>query len=508
MESQPDPRRWLMLAVVLCAVLIAVLDAFIVNVAIPSIERDLHASFDQVQLIVAGYTLVYAVLLVTGGRLGDLYGRKRLFLLGVSGFTLFSAFCSMAPNGVLLIIFRMLQGATAALMFPQVLSFIQVSFGPSERPRALSYFTAISGLGSILGQVVGGFLLAANLFSMGWRSIFLINVPIGIITLLAAFPLLHESRKADTSQPTKGQFTKRKDLSRIKSAHVRLIPLDKDKPKAHEMDTGGVVLLTLTLFLLVFPLVQGGNAGWPLWAQICLVLSVPCLMAFVTYERHITKQGRLPLVSIALFRQRRFSSGILTVALSASLYAATLFLLAFYLQTILGLTPLRAGLVIMTLSIAYVLASSFSPVVASRLGKRNMIVVAILVALGYLLIFLSSQLFVPLWGIAPLLVALFILGLAVGLLMAPLLHKTLEGVGLHNAGTASGIFVTAFQTSGALGVAIIGLVDASLTSRSGNPLWAFTLSTLVIALLSLGLLLTVLPLSKPLTSLEKSKNVL
>jgi len=260
---QPDPSRWLMLAIVLAATLIAVLDTFIVNVAIPSIEHELHASFAQIQLIVAGYTLSYAVLLVTGGRLGDLYGRKRLFLLGVGGFTVCSALCGFAPNTVLLIIFRVLQGGAAALMYPQVLSFIQVTFEPTERPRAFGYYTAVNGLGSILGQVLGGFLLAANLFHLGWRSIFLVNVPIGLFALLAAFPLLRESRRAE----------------------------------AGNRDAGGVVLLICSLFLLVFPLVEGGNAGWPLWAVICLVLAVPFFSLF------------LPMSSRSLNRERLRSSG-------------------------------------------------------------------------------------------------------------------------------------------------------------------------------------------------------
>jgi len=465
MARQPDPQRWLMLAVVLCAALIAVLDTFIVNVATPSIERELHTTFAQIQLVVASYTLAYAVLLVTGGRLGDLYGRKRLFFLGVGSFTVFSALCGLAPNALLLIVFRMFQGAAAALMFPQVLSFIQVSFDPGERPRAFGYYTAVSGLGSILGQVFGGFLLAVNLFDLGWRSIFLVNVPIGILTLLAAFPLLRESRL----------------------------------PEARNLDSGGMILLTCSLFLLVFPLVEGGNVGWPLWALICLFLAVPFFIAFIAYEQRITRQGKTPLIRLSLFQQRRFSSGILTVGLAYALFASNLFLFAFYLQTILGLTPLRAGLVIMSVSIAYVFASALNSVIASRLGKRSMIIAVSLVTLGYLLIFLVTQFFVPLWGIPPLLVALFILGLGMGTLMAPLLNKTLEGIAPQDVGAASGAFMTAFSTAGALGVSIIGLIDASLTRSSGSPLHAFTLSIIVIILLSLGLSFTVQPLSKPLT---------
>ncbi len=464
--SQRDPRRWLMLAIVLCAALIAVLDTFIVNVAIPSIEHELHANFAQIQLVIAGYTLAYAVLLVTGGRLGDLYGHKRLFLSGVGCFTVFSALCGLAPNAVLLVVFRVFQGAAAALMFPQVLSFIQVSFEPDERPRAFSYFAAVTGLGSILGQVLGGFLLTANIFNMGWRSIFLVNVPIGILALFAAFPLLRESRKAE----------------------------------ARGLDSAGMVLLTLALFLLVFPLVEGGNAGWPLWALICLFLSVPCFIAFFAYEQRITRQGKTPLISLALFQQHRFSSGILTVAVAYALFAANLFLFAFYLQTILDLTPLQGGLVIMSSSIAYVLASSLNPVISLRWGRWSMIIAAVLVILGYLLIFLGTQFLVPLWGIPPLLVALFILGLGMGLLMTPLLNKTLEGIAHHDAGAASGVFATAMSTSGALGVAVIGLLDAAFVRSSGSPLHAFILSIVLIMLLSCALLFTVRPLSKPLNS--------
>ena len=459
-----------MLTIVLAAALIAVLDSFIVNVTLPSIERELHANFAQIQLVVAGYTLSYAVLLVTGGRLGDLYGRKRLFLLGVGGFTLCSALCGFAPNAVLLISFRVLQGGAAALMFPQVLSFIHVTFEPAERPRAFGYFTAVTGLGSILGQVVGGFLLTANLFHLGWRSIFLVNVPIGILALLAALPLLRESRGTE----------------------------------ARRLDVGGIVLFIFALFLLVFPLVEGGNAGWPLWALLCLVLSVPLFMAFIAYEQRILKEEETPLIRLSLFRQRRFTSGILTVGLSYSLFASNLFLLAFYLQTILRLSPLQAGLVIMMSSIAYVLASTFNPALSSRLGRWDMFVAAGLITLGYLLIFLGTQFVVPWWGIPPLLVALFILGLGSGSLMTPLLNKTLTGIAHQEAGTASGVFTTAMFTAGALGVAVIGLLDATLLRNSGSPLHAFMLSVGVIALLSLGLLLTVQPLSKPLTSPTES----
>ncbi|QYO63172.1 MFS transporter [Leptolyngbya sp. 7M] len=188
--NEPDARRWLILAIVLGATIMVTLDGFIVNVAIPSIERDLNASFAEIQLVVAGYTLAYAVLLVTGGRLGDLYGRKRLFVIGVAGFTLFSALCGFASTSFLLIIFRIAKGAAAALMTPQVISFIQVSFDTKERPKAFGAYAAAAGVASILGQVFGGFLITLNLFDLGWRTIFLVNVPIGLVALISSVPLI------------------------------------------------------------------------------------------------------------------------------------------------------------------------------------------------------------------------------------------------------------------------------------------------------------------------------
>jgi EmrB/QacA subfamily drug resistance transporter len=469
--QQRDPRRWLMLVVVLCAGFVDVLDNFIINVALPSIERELHTSFAELQLVVAGYTLAYAVLLVTGGRLGDLYGRKRLFILGLAGFTLFSACSGFAPSALLLIVFRIAQGTTAALMYPQVISFIQVSFDNSERPRAFGYFAAVAGLASILGQVFGGFLLTANLFNTGWRSIFLVNVPIGIVVLPAAFLLLRESKT----------------------------------PVARTLDYGGVSLLILTLILFVFPLILGESAGWPWWMLVCLLLSVPALIAFLVYEQRIIKRGKTPLVSLELFRQRRFSAGLLTSILAGSLFAAMMFLLTFYLQTILHLTPLQAGLIFMAASVSFILSSLISPTFASRLGRRSLSVAAVLVTLAYVLVFLAAQLLVPLWGMPPLLVALFALGFGMGLLSTPLLSRTLEDVLHDDTGVASGVYTTVQQMAGAFGVMLIGLLDAFLTASSGNTLHAFVISVLVITLLSLGLSLTVRPLAWSHSSITGSE---
>lgn len=458
-ENALDPRRWFMLVVVLCASFMGTLDEYIINVAIPSIQKELQSSFAEVQFVVAGYALAFAVLLVLGGRLGDLYGRKRVFLLGVGCFTLFSALCGFASTPILLVLFRIAQGVGAALMIPQVMSFIQVTFDARERPFAFGTYAAMSGLASVLGQVLGGFLLAANLFNLGWRIIFLINVPIGIIALALAFPLIRESRLEESDG----------------------------------LDYGGAALLALTLFLLVFPLVMGGEAGWPLWSVVCLILFVPALIAFLIYERRVMKRGRSPLVSLLLFQQRRFSAGLLTGLLAFSLYAGQLFLQAFYLQTILRLSPLQAGLAFMMSSITFILASSFSPFFSTRLKVWGMSVAAGLVTLAHLLTLLAAQWFVPLWGIVPMLIALFMIGTGMGLLCTPLMSKTLEEIRPDDVGTASGVYMTISQLSGALGIALLGLIFsiASVSNGSGH---AFVVATLVTVVLSFIIWFTVLPL--------------
>src|ERR1700689_3497369 len=218
-----DPRRWLTLVILLLAAFMNLLDVSIVNIAIPSIQRDLHASYADVQWALAGYTLAYALVLITGGRLGDILGRKRLFLAGVIGFTVLSALCGAAQSPGMLIACRVVQGAMGAIMIPQVLSVIQVIFPPAERIKALAGFGITAGLGTVSGPLLGGLLIQHNLFGLGWRPIFLINVPVGIIAIAASAVLVGESRAA----------------------------------RRPRLDPGGVLLITAALLLLLYPLVQG-----------------------------------------------------------------------------------------------------------------------------------------------------------------------------------------------------------------------------------------------------------
>ncbi|MBO0807964.1 MAG: MFS transporter, partial [Actinobacteria bacterium] len=278
---RPDPRRWLTLAVLLLAAFMNLLDVSIVNIAIPSIQRNLHASYADVQWALAGYTLAYALVLITGGRLGDIFGRKRLFLIGVTGFTVFSALCGAAQSPGMLIAARVAQGAMGAIMVPQVLAVIQVIFPPAERIKALAGFGVTAGLGTVSGPLLGGLLIGHNLFGLDWRPIFLINVPVGIIAVIASAVLVRESR---AQQPPR-------------------------------LDPAGVGLVTAALVLLLYPLVQGRQLGWPGWTFAMMAASAPVFAAFAWYERATQRRAGSPLVPLSLFARRGFSAGM-AVALS------------------------------------------------------------------------------------------------------------------------------------------------------------------------------------------------
>jgi EmrB/QacA subfamily drug resistance transporter len=231
-DARPHGNPFVALAIVLVAAFMVLLDISIVNVAIPSIQRDLHATFPEIQWVIAGYALAYGVMLITGGRLGDIVGRKRMFIVGVGGFTVASALCGLAQSGLQLVFFRVLQGLMASMMYPQIFSIITIAFPPERRAAALGILGGVIGLATITGPLLGGILINANLFNLDWRPIFLINVPVGTLAIVAAVLRLEESRP----------------------------------PSAPKLDIPGVLIASAGLFLLSFPLVEGRDAGWPWWA--------------------------------------------------------------------------------------------------------------------------------------------------------------------------------------------------------------------------------------------------
>lgn len=423
-EQEVDPRRWIALGVVLTASFMVLLDISIVNVAIPSIQRNLNASFGQIQLVLAGYQLAYAVVLITGGRLGDIYGRKRLFMTGMAGFVIASASCGLARNPDMLVISRVVQGLMAALMFPQVLSTIQVVFPPRERAAAFGIFGAVIGLATIAGPLVGGLLIGSDTVGERWRWIFLVNLPVGIAALSAAWFLLRESRA----------------------------------PRARRLDIAGVVLASVALGLLIYPLVEGRDQGWPAWSFVMLAASIPMLVVFVVYERAKTRRDGSPLVELSMFRDRAFSTGTLLSGVFFSAIPAFFLIFSLTLQIGLGFTPLRAGLTTLPWSIATAFSSALSVRLAPRLGKKILSAGSLLLVGGMVGIILTLRMRgVSLDG-PELIPALLVAGLGMGCIIAPLTNIILAGIHHGDAGSASGVLTTMQQVGGAIGVAIVGVI--------------------------------------------------
>jgi EmrB/QacA subfamily drug resistance transporter len=438
--GQADPRRWLTLIILLLAAFMNLLDVSIVNIAIPSIQRDLHASYADLQWALAGYTLAYALVLITGGRLGDTFGRKRLFLIGVAGFTIMSALCGAATGPGMLIGCRVAQGAMGAIMVPQVLAVIQVIFPPRERIKALAGFGVTAGLGTVSGPLLGGLLIQHNLFGLGWRTIFLVNVPVGVIAFAASAVLVRESRA----------------------------------PRRPRLDPGGVLLITAALLLLLYPLVQGRQLGWPAWTFAAMAASVPAAGLFVWYERVKDRRDGSPLVQLSLFGQRAFSIGIaiaITFFLGVTSFAL---ILTLFLQIGLGFTPLHAGLTFLPFSGGVLVASAAAARLAPRFGRGVTMTGALVMAAGMAGLIATVARYGAAVTTAELVPGLIVAGLGMGTVLAPLADILLAGVDRQHAGSASGLFNTSIQLGASIGVALIGVIFFGLLGSQAGPAAAAT----------------------------------
>ncbi|WP_225827947.1 MFS transporter [Streptomyces naphthomycinicus] len=447
------------------ALFMAVLDSFIVVVAGPSIVADLHASDSDVQWVLAGYQLSYAVFIITATRLADLYGRKGIFLLGVTLFTLSSVACALSPNAGGLIAARVVQGLGAALMVPQVFAYVTVLVPAARRHSVYGVLGIVMGMATIGGQVVGGLLIGADLFGSGWRLVFWVNVPIGVAMVLLA--VRHVPKTA--SAATRG------------------------------LDVPGVLVLSAALFLLVLPLIQGQEAGWPGWVRACFAGSAAAFGLFVALERRLERRGGDPLVPLTLFGQRSFSLGlVLVLALYALIYSYYL-VLSVTLQQGLGMSALGAGLVHTPAATAFFVFSMVASRIIPKHGRRVLEVGAIVLASGYLatgLLLMSGPRITPLLVI-PTLVLQSVGG---GLVITPALNTVLSRVEPESAGVASGILSTAQQCGGALGVAVIGAVffgsfrpaAAGRVAAAGHAFAVASFGTFVIAVTA-GVVVFLLP---------------
>lgn len=419
-----EPARWRALAILLIAAFMVLLDTSIVTNALATVQRDLGATYAQVQFVLTGYSVAYGMLLITGGRLGDLYGRKRVFLLGLAGFTLTSALCGLAWLPGSLIAFRVLQGLSAAVMFPQVSSLIQVLFPVAERPRAFGLQGATIGLGIVAGPLLGGLLIGADLAGLLWRPIFLVNVPVGLLAIFLATRTLPESRSE----------------------------------RARGLDLFGVALVSLAMFLLTYPVIQGREVGWPVWMLILLASSLLLLVGFVLYQRALKQRGGSPLVELSLFSDRAFAVGSLLTFVFQSGVLSFFVLMAIFLQAGLGFSPIHSALTLMAYQLTTAVASLLSPRLTARLGRNILLLGVILLALGVLGILLTLRYVgADLHGYE-LIPALVLGGFGFGCVVAPLQNVILARVNPQFAGSASGLLATFQQVGSAVGVAIMGIL--------------------------------------------------
>lgn len=462
-DGQAGPRaplRWLLMPTLFAPVFMVILDVFIVNVAAPSIRADLHASASEVQWVVAAYLLTYAVSLITAGRLGDIFGRRRMFRIGVASFTIASGLCAAAPSAGALIAGRLLQGLGGAAMWPQVLSIIQVEFPPGERRRVLALQGGIQGLASVAGQILGGGLIALNFLHLGWRNVFLINLPIGLFALAACGRVVPESRS----------------------------------PSARRLDLAGVALATAVLALVMVPAVEGREAGWPPWVFLAFACAPPAALAFIALERRLAANGGSPLAELRLFGARSFRVAIGAVFV---LYCVPSFflLLSLYMQSGLHMDAIESGLAFTPLAIAYAAGALLAPRLGHRVRKRLPQIGTLTVATGLLATILAIEAFdVHKIGIA-LIATMFVMNLGMGLAVPTLIHLAVREVPSSEAGTAAGMFSTAQQVGNGLGIAILGTIFFSaLGGRSGPIAYgqAFSLTMgvqLGLVLLSTAILL-------------------
>ncbi len=427
------------LACVLVGVLLPMVDFFIVNVALASIDQDLHASAPLLELVVSAYATAYALLLVVGGRLGDSFGRRRLFLAGMAAFTITSAACGLAPSAIVLVAARAAQGASAALMVPQVLATIQAATAGQQRARALARYGATGGIAAVIGQLLGGLLVSANLAGTGWRPIFLVNVPIGIAGFVLARRYMPPTRAA----------------------------------AAARVDGPGTLLLGVLVLTLLIPLTEGRSLHWPVWAIALLAAAPVAAAALAVVEARAERAGKTPFVPPSLIRLPTMRQGLTLALPFFAGFGAFMFVYALVVQQGLGASPLAAGAGLVPMAAAFLVASLWTSRLVARFGPRVLTAGAVLQAAGLLILggtVLAGWPGLPVAALGP---GLAVAGLGQGLVMSPLFGVVLSDVPPASAGVGGGVLATTQQTSLALGVATLGSLFLALAGDGAGVRNAF-----------------------------------
>jgi EmrB/QacA subfamily drug resistance transporter len=420
-----NKQRTIAVIVAALAFVMDLLDNTIVNVAIPAIQSNLHISYAAIQWLAAGYALTFALLLITGGRMGDVFGYKKLFLGGVIGFMAASLLCGIAWDDTVLIVARLLQGAAAAMMAPQVMSIIQIMYKPAERIAVNGIFGALGGLAATLGPVIGGLLIKANIAGLDWRPIFLINIPVGLFALVMGLKYLPDG----------------------KSPH----PL--------KLDIKGTLLVMLALGLFIFPLIQGRELDWPWWSFAMIAASVPLFLIFAHWQRRRLRVDGSPLVMPGLFKHRSFSFGVIVNILVAAIMGCFSLTFTLLLQIGLGYSAIHAALtgLFMAIGISFTMGA-LGKTLVPKLGRYAVTLGGSLMAIGTIMAGWAATHFgerMTTWDIAP---ALLVIGVGMGMIFSSLMAIILSNVDPRDAGSASGTTSAIQQLGAAVGVAVIGVV--------------------------------------------------
>jgi EmrB/QacA subfamily drug resistance transporter len=451
--------RWTPLPVLMTGTFLIVLDFFAVNVALPSMQRDLRASDSALEWVVAGYALTFAIFLIAAGRLGDRLGRRRVLMTGFCLFTLASGLCGLAPDAAVLVGARLLQGTGAALISPSVLSLVGVIYAGQDRARAVGVYALVMGLAGAGGQLIGGALVQADIAGLGWRTVFLMNLPIGLAALALARAWIPESQ-ADHPRP---------------------------------LDFAGLAVFTLALAALILPLVQGQALGWPAWCWLSLVVGLVLLGAFGIYQAWLGRRDGAPLLDPALFRKRAFSAGLLTQVALWCGQASFFLVLALYLQGGRGLDPLQAGVVFTALAGAYLVASLRAPALTLRFGRGLVAGGALILGAGHGLLLaavLAEGIGGPVVLLAP---GLLLVGAGMGLCITALVTTVLSSADPQRAGAVSGALSTVQQLGNALGVAVSGAIFFGSLGSGYAQAFESTLAELACLMVAVALSSRLLP---------------
>lgn len=421
-EDNPT-RRWLTLLTVVIGTFMILLDSTIVNVAVPSIQATLNASYENIEWIVSGYALSYGLLLIPAGRLGDRYGHKTLFIIGLAGFTLTSALCGTAHSPGALILWRVLQGATAGVMNPQITAIIQITFPREERGRAFGIYSAIIGIATATGPLAGGLLINANIRGLEWEPIFLINIPIGIAAMIIA---------GKTLRQTYG--------------------------RSGSLDLVGIGIVSIAVLALTVPLVEGRPLGWPAWTFLSMAASVVLFAIFAWWETRRMYANESVLVNVRLFQNRAFTAGMGIALTYFGGFTAIFFITSLLIQNGLGYSALYSGLTVIPFSAGSLISSSQSDKFARWLGRRCLFLgtMLVMIGIGGLIIVLHNKgVGVTAWNLAP---WFFTAGFGSGLVIAPNVTLVLSGVPTQEAGSASGVLSATQRLGTATGIALVGVL--------------------------------------------------